>query len=285
MQNKRILVVDDEEALRRSILRHLKKTEALCFEAGNGEEALATLGETKPVLILLDIMMPVMDGLEFCRQVRRVPEMREVYLIFLTSKSDLKDRVLGLYLGADNYLTKPFEPKALLEAVEVGLAAKAQTRQAILDPLTELYNRHYFNLRLGDEQYRAQLYHRGLSLALIDLNGFGMADPEVGKLGWDTILSTLAHLMKSQFRRCDLLAYLGEGNLAVLLPESEPYGAKQILEEFVALVKASDFPKKGKIILRIGLASGEPGHLLKQAEEALRGALIRGEWLHVLPEP
>ena len=106
MQNKRILVVDDEEALRRSILRHLKKTEALCFEAGNGEEALATLGETKPDLILLDIMMPKINGFDVLRELKSDAELQSIPVIILTALIQDVDRVQGKKLGAADYIVK-----------------------------------------------------------------------------------------------------------------------------------------------------------------------------------
>ena len=121
---KRILVVDDEKPIADILQFNLQKEgyEAIC--AYDGEEALQKVEETMPDLILLDIMLPLKDGMEVCREVRKKYDMP---IIMLTAKDSEIDKVLGLELGADDYVTKPFSTRELLARVKANLRRHAQT--------------------------------------------------------------------------------------------------------------------------------------------------------------
>ena len=116
MDNIKILVVDDESRMRKLVKDFLSKKGFEDIEAENGEQAVDIFFETKDIaLILLDVMMPKMDGWEVCREIRK---MSQVPIIMLTAKSDEKDELLGFELGVDEYITKPFSPKILVARVE-----------------------------------------------------------------------------------------------------------------------------------------------------------------------
>ncbi|MCK7607774.1 response regulator YycF [Geobacillus stearothermophilus] len=121
---KRILVVDDEKLIADILQFNLQKEgyEVIC--AYDGEEALQKVEETMPDLILLDIMLPLKDGMEVCREVRKKYDMP---IIMLTAKDSEIDKVLGLELGADDYVTKPFSTRELLARVKANLRRHAQT--------------------------------------------------------------------------------------------------------------------------------------------------------------
>ncbi|MEB3750674.1 MULTISPECIES: response regulator YycF [Geobacillus] len=121
---KRILVVDDEKPIADILQFNLQKEgyEVIC--AYDGEEALQKVEETMPDLILLDIMLPLKDGMEVCREVRKKYDMP---IIMLTAKDSEIDKVLGLELGADDYVTKPFSTRELLARVKANLRRHAQT--------------------------------------------------------------------------------------------------------------------------------------------------------------
>lgn len=118
---QKILIVDDEPQIRDILRLYFEKEEFEVIEAVDGAQALLKLQETKPELMLLDIMMPVIDGLEVCRQIRKISN---VPIIMLTAKSEDDDRILGLEIGADDYIGKPFNPK------EVVARAKAVLRRS-----------------------------------------------------------------------------------------------------------------------------------------------------------
>jgi DNA-binding response OmpR family regulator len=116
--NRKILIVDDEAHLRMLIQQALEELEDQGVElltATNGEEALATIQAEKPRLVFLDVMMPKMNGFDACNAVKHTLGLKEVYVILLTAKGQEYDRQKGQEVGADLYMTKPFDPDALLE--------------------------------------------------------------------------------------------------------------------------------------------------------------------------
>ena len=117
-----ILVVDDEPSIVELVRFTLEDADVRVVEASDGAEALILARRVKPDLVLLDVQMPRLDGLEVCRQLRREPAFARTPIIMLTAAGQQADRTRGLGAGADEYLTKPFSPLALLALVEALLA-------------------------------------------------------------------------------------------------------------------------------------------------------------------
>ncbi|MDA8229450.1 MAG: response regulator transcription factor [Desulfitobacterium hafniense] len=117
----RILIVDDEEPIQELLKFNLEKEGYSVILAQNGPQALERMQDSRPDLLVLDLMLPGMDGLEVCRQLRQDPKFRELPVIMLTAKSEEIDKVLGLELGADDYMTKPFSPRELLARIRARL--------------------------------------------------------------------------------------------------------------------------------------------------------------------
>ena len=112
MEKLKILVVDDEQRMRKLVKDFLTKKNFEVLEAGDGEEAVEIFFENKDIaLLILDVMMPKMDGWEVCREIR---QYSEVPIIMLTAKGEEKDELLGFDLGVDEYISKPFSPKILV---------------------------------------------------------------------------------------------------------------------------------------------------------------------------
>jgi two-component system phosphate regulon response regulator PhoB len=131
-QKSRVLIVDDEPDAVELVAFNFKKAGFEVVSAETGSEALEKARETLPDLIILDVMLPQIDGLEVCRSLRRDPKMARVPVIMLTAKGSELDRVLGLELGADDYVTKPFSPRELV------LRAKKLLRPRQAEPEKEL---------------------------------------------------------------------------------------------------------------------------------------------------
>jgi DNA-binding NarL/FixJ family response regulator len=115
---KKILLVDDDKTLQTVLTRYLEKRGYSVRVVTSGIQGLKLFAQDPPDLVVSDIMMPGMDGLEFCRRLRATRPGQLVPFIFLTAKKDLEDRVQGHYIGADDYITKPFEPLELLAKIE-----------------------------------------------------------------------------------------------------------------------------------------------------------------------
>jgi two-component system phosphate regulon response regulator PhoB len=125
MTRERILVVEDEEEIQELLRYNLAKEEYQVSLAGTGEEALASARGHPPDLVLLDLMLPGVDGLEVCRRLRADPATREVPIVMLTAKGEEVDIVTGLELGADDYITKPFSPRVVIARVRAVLRRRA----------------------------------------------------------------------------------------------------------------------------------------------------------------
>jgi len=138
-----VLIVEDEPDIRDLIAHHLTREGYRCRTATTGAEALRRINTTLPDLVVLDLMLPEMDGLEVCRRMRADPAAASVPIIMLTAKADEVDRVVGLELGADDYVAKPFSPKELVARVRavlrrvrtpVGAGARLGAGTLSLDP-------------------------------------------------------------------------------------------------------------------------------------------------------
>jgi len=117
----KVLIVDDEQAIVDLVRYHLEKEGIICLEARDGERALALAKAQHPDLVILDLMLPGIEGLEVCRQLRRDAKLGSIAIIMLTAKAEEVDRVVGLEMGADDYVVKPFSPRELVARVKAVL--------------------------------------------------------------------------------------------------------------------------------------------------------------------
>ena len=131
--SKKIFVTDDEKEIREIITINLKNEGYNVFAFSSADEALKSLTKNNPDLIILDIMMPGMDGYDFCKKLRSSPEWKEIPIIFLSAKSEEFDKILGLELGGDDYLTKPFSLKELKARVKA-ILRRSYPSQEKTDP-------------------------------------------------------------------------------------------------------------------------------------------------------
>jgi two-component system alkaline phosphatase synthesis response regulator PhoP len=150
---KRILVVEDEQDIAQLVQHYLQKEGFRSVTAMNGIEALKKVKEEQPDLIVLDLMLPEMDGLEVCKRVRSAPETAMLPIIMLTAKAEESDTIVGLELGADDYVTKPFSPKALVARV------KALLRRIDRTPSTAAAHYRYGALTMNPARHEVSLEH------------------------------------------------------------------------------------------------------------------------------
>jgi DNA-binding response OmpR family regulator len=159
----RILVVDDEETLVKLVQSYLEQEHYDVLTAGDGSTALALIRAEQPDLIVLDVMLPVLDGIEVCRQLR---QFSEAYVIMLTARSEEIDKIMGLTVGADDYLTKPFSPRELVARIKALLRRPRQTAStAYTVPAIDLpAPLHYDELTIDEAQHEVAL--RGVPIEL-----------------------------------------------------------------------------------------------------------------------
>jgi two-component system OmpR family response regulator len=158
----RILVVDDDPHIRDVLCVALRKAGMAPISARDGEEALARFASEKPALVILDIGMPETDGLEVCRRIRRTSD---IPILFLSARDEEIDRVLGLEIGGDDYVTKPFSPRELIARINVILRrAKAWTQAGVDAEKTLIHGR----LTIAPPHHLAQFDGRELALTAIE---------------------------------------------------------------------------------------------------------------------
>ena len=252
----KVLIVDDNEGVRRMIRTHLDIAGGYeAFEAADGKECLESVREIQPDVVLLDIMMPVMDGMEACRKLREDPVTASVYIIMLTAKAKVEDRVEGLDTGADDYLPKPFAPDELLARIRRGGKIVDDRRIALFDSLTGLYNRRSFDSFFEKEFAKFKRYGNNISVVLVDIDHFKNVNDTYGHPVGDMVLKALANILQESIRTSDMVCRWGGEEFAILMPETELAGAKDKAESVRKAVEAFSFPKVGQLTASFGVSS------------------------------
>jgi diguanylate cyclase (GGDEF)-like protein len=228
---KRILVVDDDRNLRKIIQTNLELAGYDVTTAANGEEALHLLDSMQPDLIVLDVMMPMMDGYEVARRVRRHPTNTHVPIIMLTAKSEVEDKLAGFEAGADDYITKPFGPQELLARV------KAKIRRvevdASLSPLTRLPG----NLAIEAELRRRIDETEPFAVLYLDLDNFKAFNDVYGFTHGDEAIQLVASSAVDVVHRRgtpqDFVGHIGGDDfIIVTLPDRAEEIAREIIDTF-----------------------------------------------------
>src|SRR6266851_5943048 len=165
-----ILVVDDNELNLELLVAMLASEHYVVSTARDGFEALAKIAAEKPDLVLLDVMMPRLDGFEVCRRIKADPTMADIPVIMVTALSDVDDLVRGFDAGAEDFVTKPFNFDALMARVRSQLRRKRQyeriVEEALVDPLTCAFNRRYFDAQAPRLAARCRAEHNPAAILM-----------------------------------------------------------------------------------------------------------------------
>ena len=286
-----ILLVDDAPTNIQMLNETLKDGYHLFF-ATNGRDALRIASESLPDLILLDVIMPEMDGYEVCRKLKADPILRDVPIIFITAMSQQEDEAIGLELGAVDYIAKPFNPTIVRLRIRNQIELKRQrdllARLSHLDGLTGIPNRRALDEVLEREWRRGSRSLRPLSLLMIDIDHFKADNDRCGHLAGDDCLRTVAQTLKlSLGRAADFVGRYGGEEFLAVLPETDADGAqvvaREIIEEMAKIaIPHPASPLAEKITISIGIATAvakreqQPTCLLQEADSALYRAKQEG---------
>ena len=233
------LVVDDSPAQAEHLKNVLEADGYHVSVVGDGASAIRAVRTDPPDLVLLDMILPDMDGLQVLRILKARPEFLPV--ILLSVKADLDQRVRGLRIGADDFLAKPYADVEVLARAMAMLrikrlqdelrAAKAELEVlSITDGLTGLYNRRFFQRRLPEEFARAFRYQDPLALVMLDLDRFKRINDTYGHPFGDVILQATASVLKSCAREVDLCCRFGGEEFVAILPKTSAAGARTLAE-------------------------------------------------------
>jgi diguanylate cyclase (GGDEF)-like protein len=262
-----ILVVDDETS-NLMVLNRLLSAHYAVFTAKSGEEALDRAAEDPPDLILLDIIMPGMDGFEVLRRLKESSDTGSIPVIVITGLDNEFDEEKGLRLGAADYIVKPFKPSIVLARVGTHIQLVRQFRMierlGMVDPLTDIPNRRCFDDRITVEWRRAVREGKPLSFMMMDVDRFKQYNDTWGHPQGDALLKVLAGIFTAAARRPgDLAARLGGEEFGVLLPDTEGAAALKVAEEIRVAVEAARIPTVEKqiptaVTISIGVVSAIP---------------------------
>lgn len=140
MANATVLIIEDEEDIRELVAYNLQRDKFNIIEAGSGEEGLQMAQQSKPDLILLDLMLPGRDGLDVCRQLKRNEQTQNIPVIMITAKGEESDIVTGLEMGSEDYIVKPFSPKVLCARVKAVLRRHASPPELAPDDIVKIHD-------------------------------------------------------------------------------------------------------------------------------------------------
>jgi len=287
----RILVVDDELSNIEVIADIFEEDHEVLF-ATDGERALEIAATAMPDVILLDVMMPGIDGYEVCKRLKAQRHTSEIPVIFITSLNDNNAETRGLELGAADYIAKPFHPTVVKvrvkNQIELRYAREQLTRLATTDGLTGLANRRSFDDSLVMEYARHARSGAELSLIMMDIDHFKAYNDTYGHVHGDDCLRQVARALDSIIvRATDLVARYGGEEFVCILPETNQTAAANIAENIRQKIMTLAIPHSDSITadcvtasLGVITAHCLPGksvlHIVAQADEQLYAAKSGG---------
>jgi len=280
-----IAIVDDDAAIRRLVRLFLKREGYDVLEYTTGEEARTALMTEPWDLVILDRKLPDMDGVELARDLRSRSDFRTRYIIMLTGEAEQEDKVKGLELGADDYITKPFQYPELLARIRAGKRIVDLQKElletnkrlellSITDGLTKLHNHRYFQDELARAFEESQRYQRPLSLAMIDIDFFKKFNDTHGHAVGDDVLKRAAELYRSSVRSTDLVARYGGEEFAVMMPETSLDDGITFAEKIRHMIESTPLETQAgplNVTVSLGVAS-VPHSRIRSAKELIVAA-------------
>ncbi|WIO75210.1 diguanylate cyclase [Porticoccaceae bacterium LTM1] len=284
LQNAKVLIVDDQPInleIMIGMIGDLYQT----FTATSGEQAMELVAEINPDLILMDVMLEGIDGIETCRRLKANEHSADIPIMFITSIERPEEEDLCWRAGAVDFLNKPVSVSTLLNRIKAQLTLKWQNdllrKLACMDGLTGVYNRRYFDMQL--EVFERQFQREGepLSVLIIDIDHFKRYNDTHGHLEGDDCLKRVAELLSNQAKRpVDVFCRYGGEEFVVLMPKTPSKGAVRVAERMLSVIRDSkEFAEP--ISISIGVSScyeeNDPiKQMLHRADQALYQAKKEG---------
>jgi len=290
MAKANILLVEDDQLQAKVTKNYLEAMGYDVIWVDDGKAAIK-VAKTQPVeLILLDLVLPDIDGNEVCRWLKVNQDTRSIPIIMLTVKGATTDKVTGLEAGANDYLQKPYSETELNARIYACLRTKAlqdELREknkelesallkleflAITDPLTELYNRRHFEAAIENEFVRTLRYQSPTSCIMIDIDHFKRINDQYGHRAGDMVLKEIARLIKCCIREIDTAARWGGEEFSVLLPQTTQDAAVNVAQRTSRSVSDYAFTSfTEKITVSIGIAT-VPEKTIDTAEKLIHAS-------------
>lgn len=288
-KQRKILVIDDSMTNLMLLKAHLSNMGLLPLLAGNAIEGINLAIEQKPDVILLDVMMPEIDGFETCRRLKADSRTSSIPIIFVSAKDQSEDKISGLKMGAIDYVTKPFN-KGELQA-RIGIVLQMMElqeklfRQANTDELTQLANRRHFFTVLDRELIQAKIRGGSLAVMMFDVDHFKKINDTYGHQAGDKILQQVGKILRESIYPLDIAARYGGEEFVVVMPGIPVSDAAQRAQKLIKIIDESHWEVGGKEIsvtcsAGVAVFDGsdriDPYGLIRMADDALYAAKNRG---------
>jgi two-component system, cell cycle response regulator len=286
-----VLVIDDSPDIHSLLEVRLRPEGVELRHAFDAEDGLRKAVELQPDLVLLDIDLPLITGLEVCQRLKADARTAGLQVIFLSGAHEVWTKVQGFDLGAIDYVTKPFDAAELRARVRSALRLKRfqdlLAMKAQVDGLTGVYNRAHMNQRLTEEVARSIRYRNVFTLVLTDLDHFKSINDRFGHPFGDTVLQAFADLLTRAVRATDVVCRYGGEEFALIFPETTPEGTVHVIDRVRRSLGELGLCPKGEV-LRVtaswGVASSAMAHpgaltgpaLIEMADQALYEAKHAG---------
>ena len=272
----KLLIVDDQPINIR-FLHEIFQADHDVFVATSGEDALAFCAGDLPDLILLDVIMPQMDGYALCRRLKADERTRGIPVIFVTGHSDTPEEEQGLEVGAVDFISKTASPRVIRARVKTHVTLKQQTdllrSLTRIDSLTGIANRRHFDEKLALEWRRCAREVKPMSLLMIDIDFFKRYNDHYGHQAGDACLQTVASCLKTCVTRShDLVARYGGEEFVCVLPDTPLDGAQARADAVLNAIRSLGIAhvatevSGGVVTISVGLASVIPSHEFQAAD-------------------
>jgi two-component system cell cycle response regulator len=293
----RLLIVEDSPVDAKLIKSLLNSLACSTMSVHSGEEALSICNNHKIDIMILDLLLPGLDGYEVVKQIKENSLTQSTQIIVVTSLQDIQSKIKGFDFGADDFLVKPINFNEFRARVNSLIKKKAYhdklmssfevaVQAAITDKLTGLYNNGYLQHYLKDEVKRADRQHHPVSLLMLDIDDFKLVNDRHGHLAGDNLLREIATKLGDSIREVDVLARFGGDEFAIILPYAQKEYATAVAERIRLSVEnftvAVNDQTSLTTSLSIGVAEYEPGvdaakNVIQKADQALYKAKSTGK--------
>ncbi len=275
------LIIDDCAEVHRLLKVRLQSEGLEFISAVDGEEGFALALARQPAIIILDLNMPGISGLDVLRRLKSEPRTQHIPVIVLSGESNAEGKAMAFELGASDYIAKPFELTELRLRVRSTLRVhrlmQLLAQRAQLDGLTGLWNRAHFDERWREEFERASRHGLPLSLALMDIDHFKQINDTRGHPVGDSVLQGLARVLQGELRQSDLACRYGGEEFAIIMPSTTPVDAVAVCERLRRAVELCSWPQNPDlaVTVSIGVAGSDkvtvpnPAAWIEAADQSL----------------
>jgi len=274
----KVLILDDDPVVTELLSDILQQDGYRVMASNSSKDVLYLAKQFMPDLLLLDIMMPEVDGYDVCEFFKKDPELKLTKIVILSARDTQDSRIRCYKARCDAFISKPFELAELREIINTQVISKRSVdqllnellRQTTMDDVVNCYNRKYMEKRIAQELLRVDRYKRPFSLLLMDVDNFKNINVRYGYDFGNEVLRDVTEALRLELRECDLLGRYREDSFIILLPETARSGAKIVARRLQETISSMVFLKKKRLSLRASIGVTVVDAAKLKVEDALK---------------